>query len=117
MGRPQKQVGHILVLEDNIPNSLCGMMSISVIDALAIHSRFHHTWLDDDFLETIKLKTSSGCICGVGLMEEDGKIFMDKGWLEFVRAHDPETRYFMVFKKLDTRSLKVVVFNYNFASR
>jgi hypothetical protein len=86
------------------------MLSISAIDLLAIPYRFHHTWLADDCPETIKLKTSIGCICGVGLKEEDGKIFMDEGW--FVKAHDLKTGYFMVFKNFDARSLKVTVFNY-----
>jgi hypothetical protein len=49
---------------------------------------------------------------GCRLKEEDDKIFMDKGWSEFVKAHDLKTGYFMVFTKLDTRSLKVTVFNY-----
>jgi hypothetical protein len=37
---------------------------------------------------------------------------MDEGWSEFIKSHDLKTRYFMVFKKLDARSLKVTVFNY-----
>jgi hypothetical protein len=49
---------------------------------------------------------------GVGLKEGDSKIFMDEGWSEFVKAHDLKTGYFMVFKNLDARSLKVNVFNY-----
>jgi hypothetical protein len=62
-----------------------------VIDLLAIPCRFHHTWLADDCQETIKLNTSTGCIWCVGLKEEDGKIFMDEGWSEFVKAHDLKT--------------------------
>jgi hypothetical protein len=88
------------------------MLSISAVDLLAIPYLFHHTWLADDCPETIKLKTSIGYIWGVGLKEEDGKIFMNKGWSEFVKAHDLKTGYFMVFKKLDARSLKVTMFNY-----
>jgi hypothetical protein len=110
MGRPQKQVGHIP--EDNTPNSFCRMLSISAIDLPAISYRFHHTWLADDCPETIKLKTSTSCIWGVNLKKEDGKIFMDEGWSEFIKSHDLKTGYFMVFKKLDARSLKVTVFNY-----
>jgi hypothetical protein len=110
MGRPQKQVGHIQ--EDNTPNSFYRMLSISAIDLLAIPYRFHHTWLADDCLETIKLKTSTGCIWGVGLKEANGKIFMGEGWSEFVQVDDLKTGYFMVFRKLEARSLKVTIFNY-----
>jgi hypothetical protein len=63
------------------------------------------------------LKTSTGCIWGVGLKKEDGKIFMDKGLSEFVKAHGLKTGYFMVFKKLDARSLKVIVFKYRFCEQ
>jgi hypothetical protein len=89
MGRPQKQVWHIP--EDNMPNSFYMMLSISAIDLLAIPYHFHHTLLADDCPETIKLKISTGCIWGVGLKEEDGKIFMDEGWSEFVKTHDLKT--------------------------
>jgi hypothetical protein len=68
--------------------------------------------LADDCPETIKLKTSTGCIWGVSLKKEDVKIFMEEGWSEFVKAHDLKTGYFIVFKKHDARSLKVIVFNY-----
>jgi hypothetical protein len=63
--------------EDNTPNSFCRMMSVSMIDVLTIPSCFHHTWLDDDCLETVELKTSTGCIWDVNLKGEDGKIFID----------------------------------------
>jgi hypothetical protein len=76
MGRPLKHVGHIP--RDNTPNSFCRMVSISVIDLLAIPYHFDHTWLGHDCPETIKLKTSTGCIWGVVLKKEDGKIFMDE---------------------------------------
>jgi hypothetical protein len=54
------------------------MLFISAIDLLAIPYRFHHTWLAEDCPETIKLKTSTGCIWVVGLKKEDGKTFMEK---------------------------------------
>jgi hypothetical protein len=48
------------------------------------------------------LKVSSGCIWDVDLKMENGKIFMDGGWSEFVKACDLKVGYFLVFKKLDT---------------
>jgi hypothetical protein len=45
---------------------------------------------------------------------ENGKIVMDRGWSEFVRAHDLKVGYFLVFKKLGTRSLKVLIFYQNY---
>jgi hypothetical protein len=62
----------------------------------------------------IKLKVSSGCIWDVDLMMENGKIVMDGGWSEFVKAHDLKEGYFPAFKKLDTRSLKVLIFYHNY---
>jgi hypothetical protein len=35
---------------------------------------------------------------------------MDGGWSELVKAHDLKVGYFLVFKKLNTRSLKVIIF-------
>jgi hypothetical protein len=46
---------------------------------------------------------------GVGLKEEDVKIFMDERWSEFVKVHDLKTWYIMVFKKLYARSLKMTI--------
>jgi hypothetical protein len=89
MGRSQKQVGNIS--KDNTPKIFYRMMSISTIDVLTIPSRFHQTWLDDYGLETVKLKTSTSYILGVGLKEEDVKIFMDERWSEFVKVHDLKT--------------------------
>jgi hypothetical protein len=45
---------------------------------------------------------------------ENGKIIMDGGWLEFFKAHDLKVGYFLVFKKLDTRSHKVLIFYHNY---
>jgi hypothetical protein len=64
--------------------------------------------------EKIKLKVSSGCIWDVDLMMENGKIVMDGGWSEFVKAHDLKEGYLPAFKKLDTRSLKVLIFYHNY---
>jgi hypothetical protein len=45
---------------------------------------------------------------------ENGKIVMDGGWSKFVKAHYLKVGYFLVFKKLDTRSLKVLMFDHNY---
>jgi hypothetical protein len=50
--------------------------------------------LADDCPETIKLKTSTGYIWVVSLKKEYGKIFMDKRWSEFIKAHDLKIGYY-----------------------
>lgn len=85
-----------------LPNGLDGAIPI------AFESSFQGVWP-----ETIKLKISTDCIWQVGLKEEDGKIIMDARWSEFVKAHDLKIGYFVVFKKIDTRSLKVLVFDHD----
>ena len=85
-----------------LPNGLDGAIPI------AFESSFQGVWP-----ETIKLKISTDCIWQVGLKEEDGKIIMDARWSEFVKAHDLKIGYFVVFMKIDTRSLKVLVFDHD----
>ena len=38
---------------------------------------------------------------------------MDAGWPQFVKAHDMHAGYFLIFRKLDTRSLEVLIFGYD----
>ena len=71
------------------------------------------SWFQGLWPETIKLKISTDCIWQVGLKEKDGKIIMDTRWSEFVKAQDLKIGYFVVFKKIDTRSLKVLVFDHD----
>jgi hypothetical protein len=52
----------------------------------------------------------------LGCRPEDGKWENCHGqrMSEFVKAHDLKVGYFLVFKKLDTRSLKMLVFYHNY---
>ena len=38
-------------------------------------------------------------------------VVMGEGWSDFLEAHGLELGYFLVFKKLNSRSLKVIVFD------
>jgi hypothetical protein len=91
--------------EQTRPGSFC-----KLLDGL-IPSAFK-PWFEGLWPETIKLKISTDCIWEVGLKEEDGKIVMDARWSAFVKAHDLKIGYFTVFKRIDTRSLKVLVFDH-----
>ena len=81
-----------------VPNGLDG----------AIRGAFE-PWFEGEWTKTIKLKISTYCIWEVSLKEEDVNIFMDAHSSAFVKAHVLKIGYFMVFKNIDTRSLKAVV--------
>ena len=59
----------------------------------------------------VKLKICTGCSWEVDLKEEDGMVVMDEGWSDFLEAHDLKLGYFLIFNKLNSRSLKVIVFD------
>jgi hypothetical protein len=108
MASPPKQVRH--AHEENTVDSFCKLLLLLAgSDMRTIPSGFVHCF-EVKCPEKIKLKISSGCIWDVNLKMENGKIVMDRGWSEFVKAHDLKVGYFLVFKKLDTRSLKVLIF-------
>ena len=111
MGRPHEKFGH--TNEQKSPQEFGKLLLIpDGLDVRSIPSCFH-PWLDGECQKTINPKISTGCIWDVDLKEEDGKIIMDVGWSDFVNAHVLMIGYFLVFKKLDTRSLKVTVFDHS----
>ena len=106
----QLKVGHFL--EEKIPEKLCKLLLFPANEPFLIPSCFL-AWFDGECPETIRLKTSTGYLWDVELKQQDDNIVMDAGWSDFVQAHDLKLGYFLVFKKLDTRSLKVLVFGYD----
>ena len=110
----QLKVGHFL--EEKIPDFFCKMLLFPAIKALLIPSCFL-AWFDGECPETIRLKTSTGCFSDVELKQQDDNIVMDAGWSGFVQAHDLKSGYFIVFKKLDTRSLNVLAFGYDWCEK
>ena len=109
-GRPlKKQVRH--THQERTPDHFCKVLLQAGLEVLLIPGLFR-PWFDGECPDTIKLKPSTTCIWDVDVKEQDGKIVLDGGWPEFVSAHDLKIGYFLVFKKLDTRSLKVLVFDY-----
>jgi hypothetical protein len=103
MASPPMQVRH--AHEENTADSLYKLLLLLAgSDVCAIPNGFVHCF-EGKCLGKIKLKISSGCIWDVDLKMENMKNFMDIGWSEFVKAHNLKVGYFLVFKKLDTRSL------------
>ena len=111
MGRPSKQVGYDH--GEKTPDSFCKVLFVPELNMLAIPSAFLLPCFDGECPETIKLKASTACIWDIVLKEQDGKIFMDEGWPEFVQGHYLKEGHLVVFKKLATRTFKVVLFDCN----
>ncbi|KAK1681984.1 hypothetical protein QYE76_042832 [Lolium multiflorum] len=98
--------------EENTPDSFCKVLCTSELEVISIPSRVL-PWFYGGCPESINLKMSTACTWIVDLKQQDGNVLMDKGWPEFVKAHDLKVGYLPTFKKLDTKSLQVLIFGYN----
>ncbi|KAK1613290.1 hypothetical protein QYE76_036963 [Lolium multiflorum] len=98
--------------EENTPDSFCKVLCTSELEVITIPSRVL-PWFYGECPESIKLKMSTACTWIVDLKQQDGNVLMDAGWPEFVKAHDLKVGYLLTFKKLDTKSLQVLIFAYN----
>ncbi|KAK1677972.1 hypothetical protein QYE76_011996 [Lolium multiflorum] len=98
--------------EENTPDSFCKVLCTSELEVISIPSRVL-PWFYGGCPESINLKMSTACTWIVDLKQQDGNVLMDKGWPEFVKAHDLKVGYLLTFKKLDTKSLQVLIFGYN----
>ncbi|KAK1694639.1 hypothetical protein QYE76_011336 [Lolium multiflorum] len=98
--------------EENTPDSFCKVLCTSELEVISIPSRVL-PWFYGGCPESINLKMSTACTWIVDLKQQDGNVLMDEGWPEFVKAHDLKVGYLLTFKKLDTKSLQVLIFGYN----
>ncbi|KAK1602933.1 hypothetical protein QYE76_037380 [Lolium multiflorum] len=98
--------------EENTADSFCKVLCTSELEVISIPSRVL-PWFYGGCPESINLKMSTACTWIVDLKQQDGNVLMDKGWPEFVKAHDLKVGYLLTFKKLDTKSLQVLIFGYN----
>ncbi|KAK1649131.1 hypothetical protein QYE76_066936 [Lolium multiflorum] len=98
--------------EENTPDSFCKVLCTSELEVISIPSRVL-PWFYGGCPESINLKMSTACTWIVDLKQQDGNVLMDAGWPEFVKAHDLKVGYLLTFKKLDTKSLQVLIFGYN----
>jgi hypothetical protein len=98
--------------EENTADSFCKVLCTSELEVITIPSRVL-PWFYGGCPESINLKMSTACTWIVDLKQQDGNVLMDKGWPEFVKAHDLKVGYLLTFKKLDTKSLQVLIFGYN----
>ncbi|KAK1664929.1 hypothetical protein QYE76_053088 [Lolium multiflorum] len=98
--------------EENTPDSFCKVLCTSELEVITIPSRVL-PWFYGGCPESINLKMSTACTWIVDLKQQDGNVLMDAGWPEFVKAHDLKVGYLLTFKKLDTKSLQVLIFGYN----
>ena len=98
---------------ENTCDAFCKMLLIPRgLDVRSIPSSFLPTF-GGEYLEAIKLKICKAYSWDVELKKQDGKVILDEGWLDFVKAHDLKVGYFLVFKKLATTSFKVIVFDHD----
>ncbi|KAK1665087.1 hypothetical protein QYE76_053246 [Lolium multiflorum] len=98
--------------EENTPDSFCKVLCTSELEVITIPSRVL-PWFYGGCPESINLKMSTACTWIVDLKQQDGNVLMDAGWPEFVKAHDLKVGYLLTFKKIDTKSLQVLIFGYN----
>lgn len=98
--------------EENTADSFCKVLCTSELEVISIPSRVL-PWFYGGCPESINLKMSTACTWIVDLKQQDGNVLMDAGWPEFVKAHDLKVGYLLTFKKLDTKSLQVLIFGYN----
>ena len=98
--------------EENTADSFCKVLCTSELEVITIPSRVL-PWFYGGCPESINLKMSTACTWIVDLKQQDGNVLMDAGWPEFVKAHDLKVGYLLTFKKLDTKSLQVLIFGYN----
>ena len=111
MERTRKRVRH--VHEEETPDEFCKLLLTFLgLEVRTIPNGFLHCF-EGKCPEIIKLKICTGCSWEVDLKEEDGMVIMDEGWSYFLEAHDLMLGYFLIFKKLNTRSLRVIVFDQN----
>ena len=109
MERTRKRVRH--AHEEKTPNEFCKLLLTFLgLEVRTIPNGFLHCF-EGKCPEFIKLKIYTGCNWEVDLKEEDGMVVMDEGWSDFLEAHGLELGYFLVFKKINSRSLKVIVFD------
>ena len=109
MERTQKRVRH--AHEEKTPDELCKLLLTFLgLEVHTIPNGFLHCF-EGKCPEFIKLKICTGCSFEVDLKEEDGMVIMYKRWSYFVEAHELELGYFLIFKKINSRSLKVIVFD------
>lgn len=98
---------------DSISDEFCKLLLPSAgLDVRRIPGAFLPTF-NGVYPQTIKLKICKSCSWDVNLKEVDANIIMDEGWLDFVKAHDLQIGYFLVFKKLDATTFKVIVFGHD----
>ncbi|KAK1611433.1 hypothetical protein QYE76_035106 [Lolium multiflorum] len=98
--------------EENTADSFCKVLCTSELEVITIPSRVL-PWFYGGCPESINLKMSTACTWIVDLKQQDGNVLMDAGWPEFVKAHDLKVGYLLTFKKIDTKSLQVLIFGYN----
>ncbi|KAK1680820.1 hypothetical protein QYE76_041668 [Lolium multiflorum] len=98
--------------EENTADSFCKVLCTSELEVITIPSRVL-PWFYGGCPKSINLKMSTACTWIVDLKQQDGNVLMDAGWPEFVKAHDLKVGYLLTFKKLDTKSLQVLIFGYN----
>ena len=82
---------------------------MSNLEVIAIPSRVL-PWFYGESPGTIKLEMSTACIWDVDLKQQAGNILLDVGWPQFVKAHGLKAGYLLTFRKLDTRSLEVLIY-------
>ncbi|KAK1605048.1 hypothetical protein QYE76_028721 [Lolium multiflorum] len=98
--------------EENTADSFCKVLCTSELEVITIPTRVL-PWFYGGCPESINLKMSTACTWIVDLKQQDVNVLMDAGWPEFVKAHDLKVGYLLTFKKLDTKSLQVLIFGYN----
>ena len=99
---------------ENTCDEFCKMLLIpGRLDVQSIPNSFL-LMFGGEYPEAIKLKICKACSWDVEPKKQDGKVILDEGGLDFVKAHDLKVvGYFLVLKKLDTTSFKVIVFDHD----
>ena len=73
---------------ENTCDEFCKMLLIpGGLDVWSIPSSFLPMF-GGEYPEAIKLKICKACSWDVGLKKPYGKVILDEGWLDFVKAHD-----------------------------
>ncbi|XP_038707772.1 B3 domain-containing transcription factor VRN1-like [Tripterygium wilfordii] len=65
----------------------------------------------DELSSTVKLTASDGTVWLVELVKADNKLWLDKGWQEFVENYSIRVGYFLVFRYEGSSDFKVYVFD------